>query len=327
MFDLNARSVVSMTRAAAAPWLGRNGGFVINTTSIAARNGGGGAVLYAAAKGFVSTLTRGQAKELIRESVRPTGDGAATVPRSGYARALRDRFCGLEGLARSRRSMSFGHLLCFVFVRRVVQRSGATCASRAASRGRGLPMAAAGGGRGRAVSDGERVVLRHPAGPCASARILARASRIVASASAPPPSRTITVSAADTPPRQADHMETQSLHALARPALAQRQAIFIAAFRLNARIDRATRPRLAPNKPEGICPPAKSDFNPEWTSSLLPQRSATDRSRRRPDPGGWSRRRTAWEVPCGRSLLSGTAVFPRRPAPIGAAARGSPEKR
>ncbi len=70
VFDLNARSVLSMTRAA-LPWLERNGGFVINTTSIAARNGGaGGAVLYAAAKGFVSTLTRGQAKELIGKGIR-----------------------------------------------------------------------------------------------------------------------------------------------------------------------------------------------------------------------------------------------------------------
>ena len=70
VIDLNARSVVSMTRAA-APWLERQGGFIINTTSIAARNGGGGgAILYAAAKGFVSTLTRGQAKELIGKKIR-----------------------------------------------------------------------------------------------------------------------------------------------------------------------------------------------------------------------------------------------------------------
>ncbi|HKN31315.1 MAG TPA: SDR family oxidoreductase [Roseiarcus sp.] len=70
VIDLNARAVVSMTRAA-LPWLERKGGFVINTTSIAARNGGaGGAVLYAAAKGFVSTLTRGQAKELIGKRIR-----------------------------------------------------------------------------------------------------------------------------------------------------------------------------------------------------------------------------------------------------------------
>ena len=37
----------------------------------------------------------------------------------------------------------------------------------------------------------ERAVFAHPAGPCASARILRRASRIVASASAPPPRRMI----------------------------------------------------------------------------------------------------------------------------------------
>ena len=38
-------------------------------------------------------------------------------------------------------------------------------------------------------------------------------------------------------------------------------------------IDRAHQAALAPNKPEGICPPAKSDFNAEWTSLFLPQRS------------------------------------------------------
>jgi 3-oxoacyl-[acyl-carrier protein] reductase len=70
VIDLNIRSVLGVTRAA-APWLERQGGFIINTTSIAARNGGGGgAVLYAAAKGFVSTLTRGQAKELIGRKIR-----------------------------------------------------------------------------------------------------------------------------------------------------------------------------------------------------------------------------------------------------------------
>jgi 3-oxoacyl-[acyl-carrier protein] reductase len=73
VLDLNARSVWATTKAA-APWLAKQGGFVINTTSIAARNGGaGGAILYAAAKGFVSTLTRGQAKELIGKGVRVNG--------------------------------------------------------------------------------------------------------------------------------------------------------------------------------------------------------------------------------------------------------------
>jgi 3-oxoacyl-[acyl-carrier protein] reductase len=70
VIDLNSSSVIWMTRAA-APWLERQGGFIINTTSIAARNGGAnGAMLYAAAKGFVSTITRGHAKELIGKKIR-----------------------------------------------------------------------------------------------------------------------------------------------------------------------------------------------------------------------------------------------------------------
>jgi 3-oxoacyl-[acyl-carrier protein] reductase len=70
VFDLNAHSVVRASRAA-LPWLRREGGVVINTTSIAARNGGaGGAGLYGAAKGFVSTFTRGFAKEVLAYRIR-----------------------------------------------------------------------------------------------------------------------------------------------------------------------------------------------------------------------------------------------------------------
>jgi 3-oxoacyl-[acyl-carrier protein] reductase len=50
---------------------GETKGSIINTSSIAARNGGGvGASLYAAAKAFVSTLTRNWAKELGPKGVR-----------------------------------------------------------------------------------------------------------------------------------------------------------------------------------------------------------------------------------------------------------------
>jgi 3-oxoacyl-[acyl-carrier protein] reductase len=46
-------------------------GNVINVTSIAARHGGGGgAILYAGAKGFVSTATRGWAKEVVGDGIR-----------------------------------------------------------------------------------------------------------------------------------------------------------------------------------------------------------------------------------------------------------------
>lgn len=68
--DLNARSVVMASRAA-MPWLKKKGGFIINTTSVAARNGAaGGAGLYGSAKAFVSNVTRGMAKELIGDGIR-----------------------------------------------------------------------------------------------------------------------------------------------------------------------------------------------------------------------------------------------------------------
>ena len=70
VMDLNARSVVMASRAA-LPFLRARGGFIINTSSIAGRNGGGnGAGLYGSAKAFVSNLTRGMAKEFIADGVR-----------------------------------------------------------------------------------------------------------------------------------------------------------------------------------------------------------------------------------------------------------------
>jgi len=73
VMDLNARSVVVASQAA-IPWLRKHGGFIINTTSIAARHGGGGgAGMYASSKAFVSNVTRGMAKEFVREGIRVNG--------------------------------------------------------------------------------------------------------------------------------------------------------------------------------------------------------------------------------------------------------------
>jgi 3-oxoacyl-[acyl-carrier protein] reductase len=70
VMDLNARSVVTGCRVA-APWLRKQGGFIINTSSIAARNGGGiGSWLYGSSKAFVSNITRGLAKELAGDRIR-----------------------------------------------------------------------------------------------------------------------------------------------------------------------------------------------------------------------------------------------------------------
>jgi len=70
IMDLNARSVVTASNAA-IPHMKKNGGFIINTSSIAARNGGrAGSGLYASSKAFVSSVTRGMAKELIAYGIR-----------------------------------------------------------------------------------------------------------------------------------------------------------------------------------------------------------------------------------------------------------------
>lgn len=71
VIDLNVRSVVRLCRAAIPHFRRQGGGAIINVTSVAARNGGGpGAVLYASSKGFISTFTRGLAKELAAEGIR-----------------------------------------------------------------------------------------------------------------------------------------------------------------------------------------------------------------------------------------------------------------
>lgn len=70
VMDLNARSIVIATKAA-LPFLKRQGGFVINTSSIAARNGASnGAGIYGSSKAFVSNVTRGMAKEFVPFGVR-----------------------------------------------------------------------------------------------------------------------------------------------------------------------------------------------------------------------------------------------------------------
>lgn len=71
VMDLNGRSVLIATRAAVPHIRAAGGGFVINTTSIAARNGAsGGAGLYGSSKAFVANVTRGMAKEFIADGIR-----------------------------------------------------------------------------------------------------------------------------------------------------------------------------------------------------------------------------------------------------------------
>ena len=105
VMNLNARSVLAATRAA-VPHLKTRSGFVINTTSIAARHGGGpGSTLYAASKGFVSTITKGHAKELAGLGIRvnAVSPGTITTP-------FHERYSSAEQLETTRLSVPLGRL-------------------------------------------------------------------------------------------------------------------------------------------------------------------------------------------------------------------------
>ena len=72
VLELNVNQVVRFVREGAVQMRKQGGGgSIINVSSIAARHGGGpGSVIYAAAKGFVATATRGWAKELVKDRIR-----------------------------------------------------------------------------------------------------------------------------------------------------------------------------------------------------------------------------------------------------------------
>ena len=71
IYRLNIRSVVAASKAAVIAMKRQgDGGAIVNSSSLAARNGGGGSMLYAGSKGFVSTFTRGLAKDVARDGIR-----------------------------------------------------------------------------------------------------------------------------------------------------------------------------------------------------------------------------------------------------------------
>ena len=68
----NARSALTFSRVVAQHMRQeKRSGSIINVTSMAARNGGGpGSSLYAGSKGFLSTVTRALARELVQDRIR-----------------------------------------------------------------------------------------------------------------------------------------------------------------------------------------------------------------------------------------------------------------
>jgi 3-oxoacyl-[acyl-carrier protein] reductase len=80
---LNCTQVALFMREVIPSMRRQKSGNVINVTSIAARHGGGGgAILYAGAKGFISTVTHGWAKEVVGDGIRvnAVSPGVITTP-------------------------------------------------------------------------------------------------------------------------------------------------------------------------------------------------------------------------------------------------------
>lgn len=106
IININARSVVAFTRAVIPVMRGQGVGNIINVTSVAARHGGGpGALIYAASKGFVSTITRGMAKELLADKIRvnAVAPGVIMTP-------FQERFTTPEQLEGFRKTIPMGRI-------------------------------------------------------------------------------------------------------------------------------------------------------------------------------------------------------------------------
>lgn len=106
VLTLNVTQVVLLVHEVVPVMRRQGGGTIINVSSIAARNGGaGGAVLYAAAKGFISTATHGWARELAADGIRvnAVSPGVVTTP-------FHERYSSLAQLEAARATIPLGRL-------------------------------------------------------------------------------------------------------------------------------------------------------------------------------------------------------------------------
>jgi NAD(P)-dependent dehydrogenase (short-subunit alcohol dehydrogenase family) len=77
---LNFHSAFHITQHVLPQMIARGRGYVVNISSVAARNGGGiGAIAYASSKGGLSTMTKGLAKEFAPKGIRVNGVSPGTI--------------------------------------------------------------------------------------------------------------------------------------------------------------------------------------------------------------------------------------------------------
>lgn len=80
VFMLNVHSAAMITRAVLPHMVEQKRGYVVNVSSVAARNGGGlGAIAYASAKAALNGVTKGLAKEFAPMGIRVNGVSPGTI--------------------------------------------------------------------------------------------------------------------------------------------------------------------------------------------------------------------------------------------------------
>ena len=104
--DLNARSAVAAVRAAVPQFRRQGRGNIINVSSVSARTGGStGSILYSAAKGFVSTMTHGLARELAPDNIRVNAVSPGVI-----MTAFHEKYSTPEKLESQRKIIPMGRL-------------------------------------------------------------------------------------------------------------------------------------------------------------------------------------------------------------------------
>jgi len=92
VLTLNLTSAFFLAKAVLAGMVERKSGFVVNISSVAARNGGGlGALAYASAKGALSTMTLGLAKEFAPFGIRINAVSPGTIDTNYHRKFSNDQ--------------------------------------------------------------------------------------------------------------------------------------------------------------------------------------------------------------------------------------------
>lgn len=99
VFDLNVRSVITLSQAAIPHLEKRQGAAIINVGSIAGANGGGpGSAMYASSKAFIHNLTRHLAQDLAGRGIRVNAIAPGVIATPFHAETPPER---MEAMRRS----------------------------------------------------------------------------------------------------------------------------------------------------------------------------------------------------------------------------------